>query len=157
MKSLMKGGGLLYVQDDSTFTGVNVSFTGGTAVHTGGGITLNQGHFACKGCTFDGNTAGSADPWGGPHGGAIFNHNIYGSIVLDAPTFRNNTPAAADDCKCEGYCKENVNCSSYCNNCVGGPLKCCVCSGAGCPRCCVPPGTPPVSGAPDGIGCRGFP
>ncbi len=98
------GGGLLYVSDDSSFTGVNVSFTNGTALHMGGAITLNQGHLACANCTWEHNTAVGADPPGGPHGGAIFNHNIYGSVILESPTFIGNTPSVGDDCSCAGYC-----------------------------------------------------
>ena len=41
------GGGLLYVSDNSSFTGVNVTFVGGQAVMSGGAVTLNQGHLAC--------------------------------------------------------------------------------------------------------------
>lgn len=138
------GGGLLFIEDKSTFTAVNTTFAGGKAEGAGGGITLEQGSFACKGCTFLNNTAEPA-PWGAPHGGAINNFNQFGSVVLDAPTFRTNVPSVVDDCKFEGCCSN----SSYCSKCNGGPLRCCVCSGEGCPKCCVPPGSLPA-------GCRGF-
>ena len=153
------GGGLLSVADDSSFVGVNVSFTGGHANHVGGGVTLEQGHLACLNCTFNNNTAAGSDPWGGPHGGAIFNHNIYGSVTLENPKFVGNSPSMHDDCSCSGYCKENgigANCSQYCKNALGGPMKCCVCTGEGCPSCCVRPGQPPISGAADHIPCRGM-
>jgi hypothetical protein len=154
------GGALLYVSDGSSFVGVNVSFTGGRANHWGGGVTLNQGHLACLNCTFANNTAAGSDPFGGPHGGAIFNHNIYGSVTLENPTFIGNSPSVEDDCSCAGYCKQRgdgANCSQYCANAEGGSMKCCVCSGVGCPTCCVAPGHEPISGADDHIPCRGMP
>jgi len=141
------GGGLLFIQDLSTFTAVNTTFTGGTAESEGGGITLEQGKFACKGCTFSNNTAEPA-PWGPAHGGAINNFNQFGSVVLETPTFRANVPSVVDDCKFEGCCPQTN--SSDCSTCNGGPLRCCVCSGEGCPKCCVPPETPLP------VGCRGF-
>lgn len=119
------GGGLLYVQDGSSFTGVNVSFLNGTAVDSGG--RANQGHLACANCTFQGNTAAGSF---GPYGGSIFNHNIYGSVILESPKFIGNTPSVADDCSCAGYCAPG-QCSEYCQQAGGGALKCCVCTYSG--------------------------
>ena len=86
----------------------------------------------CDNCSFHGNTAAGTDPWGGPHGGAIFNHNIYGSVILQNPKFSGNSPSVSDDCSCAGYCSPS-SCSERCKNADGGALKCCVCSGDGCP------------------------
>ena len=149
------GGGLLYVQDGSFFTGVNVSFLNGTAVGFGGAVTLNQGHLACANCTFFGNRA-ATNSNGDTYGGAIYNHNIYGSVILEFPKFGENTPSVGDDCSCAGYC-EPGQCNDYCEKADGGALKCCVCSGEQCPKCCVTPGQTPISGAPDNITCRGMP
>ena len=158
------GGGLLYVDDGATFTGVGVNFHDGRAVYYGGAVALSQGHFQCAGCTFQNNTAHGNGIY--DHGGAISNHNFYGSVVLDAPTFTDNTPSPGDDCKCAGYCTglaPTGNCSAGCANDPGGPLKCCVCSvgdegtGGGCPACCVAPGDEPISGSGEGFGCYGMP
>jgi len=104
-------GGLLYVNDKATVTGVNVTFTGGKALLAGGAIALQQGKLACKNCVFKGNEASA--------GGAIYNLNIYGSIILEDPTFSGNTPSANADCH-------------------SNALGCCICQGSGCPACCLP-------------------
>ena len=87
----------MYVQDGSFFTGVNVSFLNGAAVGFGGAVTLNQGHLACANCTFFGNIA-ATNSNGDTYGGAIYNHNIYGSVILEFPKFGGNTPSIGDDC-----------------------------------------------------------
>jgi hypothetical protein len=61
-------GGLMYVNNKATVTGVNVTFTGGKALTAGGAIALQQGKLLCKNCVFKGNEA--------PAGGAIYNLNI---------------------------------------------------------------------------------
>ena len=64
-------GGLLTVQNSANFTGVNVTFQGGSAL-SGAGVYLEGGHFACDGCSFADNVAD------GPLGGTIMNPNIGG-------------------------------------------------------------------------------
>jgi hypothetical protein len=70
------GGGLVAVNAHARFTGVNVTFTGGKAVMSAGAVQVNQGTFKCKECRFTGNSALGSDPFGGSHGGAIWNRNI---------------------------------------------------------------------------------
>lgn len=163
------GGGLLRVDDDSTFVGVGVLFHGGVALNDGGAITLDQGHLACANCTWRNNTVKAEG--GHAAGGAMFNHNLYGSVVLESPTFVQNTPPPSDDCKCGGCWTRAAKpptcpsapaayCSAACIDtvhklCDARPLKCCTCSGSGCPSCCVAPGQFPISGG--NIGCLGMP
>merc|ERR1719272_1290394 len=126
------GGGLLYIDDDATFTGVGVKFHDGRAISYGGAVALSEGHFQCANCTFHNNTAHGSGIY--DQGGAISNHNFYGSVVLASPTFTGNTPSPVDDCKCAGYCTgppPKGNCSAGCDNDPGGALKCCVCSDGG--------------------------
>ena len=138
-------GGLLNVNQHGAFVGSGVTFEGGRVIACsslggggfGGGVVVSAGDFRCDNCAWRNIT----------QGGAI--RNSGGLVQITNPLFAEHSlsPNMSTVCASGGV-------QAIANADSGSFNSRCVCSGSGCPACCVNCATAPIAHAK--VPCKGF-